>query len=170
MCECVWVDEEFRCLVYICYLITKINKRSDEGVVAEGVCGAGPGGITWWRGGAWCEGNRSQLHDNATIDGGRRGGRALYIGIIKMPPPPGPWTTRVKRINQPGDMIFPATNSPLYAVQLLVSPEGIVKSDRQMALLYVIGCNNTTGPPQPKHYIIRHIQYYICRGTYTYYL
>jgi len=124
--------------------------------------------VTRW-GGAWCEGNRSQLHDNATIDGGRRGGRVLYIGIIKMPPPPGPWTTRVKRINQPGDMIFPATNSPLYAVQLLLSPEGIVKSDRQMARLYVIGRNNTTGPPQPKHYII--IIYNVTSvGTYTYYL
>lgn len=109
--------------------------------------------VTWW-GGTWCEGNRSQLHDNATIDGGRRGGRVLYIGIIKMPPLPGPRTTRVKRINQPGDMIFPATNSPLYAVQLLVSPEGIVKSDRQMARLNVIGRNNTTRPPQPKRYNI----------------
>lgn len=37
------MDEEFQCLVYICYLITKINMRGDEGVVAEGVCGAGLG-------------------------------------------------------------------------------------------------------------------------------
>jgi len=41
------MDEEFWCLVYICYLITKINKRSEEGVVAEGVYGAGQGGIMW---------------------------------------------------------------------------------------------------------------------------
>jgi len=121
----------------------------------------GPVWVVTWRGGAWCEGNRSQLHDNATIDGGWRGGRVLCIGIIKMPPPPSPWTTRVKRINQPGDMIFPATNSPLYAVQLLISPEGIVKSDRQMAHLHVIGRNNMTGLPQPiLYYII--LLYIIC--------
>lgn len=96
----------------------------DERVVAEGLCEAG-----WevtWKWGAWCEGNRSQLHDNATIDGVRRGGCVVYIGIIKMPPPPSPWTMGVKRINQPGDMIFPATNSPLYAFQLRINPEGIV--------------------------------------------
>jgi len=65
-------------------------------------------------------------------------------------------------------MIFPATNSPLYTVQLLVSPEGIVKSDRQMARLYVIGRDNTTGPlHQSKHYIII-IYNFISVGTYTY--
>lgn len=122
---CVWMDEEFRCLVYICYLITKINKRGGgrEGGGWRFVWGRLGGNVEVRR---LCEGNRSQLHDNATIDGVRRGGCVVYIGIIKMPPPPGPWTTRVKRINQPGDMIFPATNSPLYAFQLRVNPEGIV--------------------------------------------
>lgn len=144
MCVCL----EFRwCLVCICYLITKTNKRGDEGVVVESVCGVGRGVML--RGGAWCgsRGNRSQLHDNATIDGGRRGGCVVYIGIIKSHHRPR--AMRVKRINQPGDMIFPATISPLYAVQSRAIPEGIVKSDRQMACLHVIERNNnyyTTGP------------------------